>query len=112
MYPSEICGQLDLRLTFTIRGLVYCQVPYTATFDVINYLDGNTHNINSTLAGLPFDRKFTQIGDTARIVDSNAAGDGYETRTVTPILDGFSITRLILPKYGLRSTATSYASNR
>ena len=95
MYPSEIIGQLALRVTFTMRGLVYCQVPTRAVLEARGFLAGTTLTYSSsTLITTPFDRKFTQIGDTARIIDSEAGSNPYVARTVTPILDGFSITRL------------------
>ena len=95
MYPSEISGQLALRLTFTMRGLVYCQVPPSAVLAATNFLNGT--NITATLPTfltVPFDRHFTQIGDSAHIIDINVAGTAFETRTIIPTLIGFSITRL------------------
>ena len=95
MYPSEIIGQLALRVTFTMRGLVYCQVPPAAVFEVGEFLSGTAYTpTTATVLTAPFDRKFTQINDTARILDINVAGNAYVATTVTPILDGFSITRL------------------
>ena len=94
LYPSEICGALSLRLNFTLRGLVFCQVPPVAVKESTEFLTGIRKTIISSLFEIPFDHKFTQIGDAARIIDIDLNGDDYETRTVTPILDGFSITRL------------------
>ena len=95
MYPSEICGQLALRLTFTMRGLVYCQVPPVSVYEAQEFLSGTPYVATTgSVLTTPFDRHFTQINDTSRILDINVAGNAYEARTVTPILDGFSITRL------------------
>ena len=43
MYPSEICGQLALRLTFTMRGLVYCQVPPVSVYEAHEFLSGTPY---------------------------------------------------------------------
>ena len=94
MYPSEIIGQLALMVTFTMLGLVYYQVKPHEVYEVEEFLSGTPY-VATTVAVLtiPFDRKLTQIYDTASILDINVAGNAYEARTVTPILDGFSITR-------------------
>ena len=95
LYPSEICGALALRVNFTLRGLVWCQVPPAAVLEAENYLNGTTLGATiGTFLSVPFDHKFTQIGDAARIIDINTAGTAFETRTIAPIVDGFSITRL------------------
>ncbi len=72
LYPSKIIGQLALKLAFTMRGLVWCQVPPEAVLESENFLNNQTTALNAKFGATAFyDRFLHQIGDYGTLLDDD-----------------------------------------
>jgi hypothetical protein len=94
LYPSNIIGQIALKIAFTMRGLIYCQVDPSAVLESDNYMNNTSTALHAKFGATAFyDRFFTQIGDYARILDENGTAS-YISQRVSPVVTGFTISRL------------------
>jgi len=106
LYPSNLIGELALKVIPSTRAMVWCQVPPQAVLDAHNYMN----NTNLTLLGSyassihVFDRFFHQIGDSGNVVDVGT-GPAYIQNKITPIVTNLTVThfRAQLMGFGVKS---------
>ena len=92
MYPSNIIGQLSLKLAFSFDGLVWTQVNPSAVRIANDYLN-NTTTASTTYETTPYDHFFHQIGEVGKFVDTNNTPLPYTNTSAFDVV-GFSITKI------------------
>jgi len=106
IYPSNLIGQLALKVLFSNSSFVWCMVPPEAVLEAYNYMNNTAYlmNVGMAVQKTGYDRFFHQIGDSGYLVDMNTAGTDYERKQVTPIIQSFSVTqfRSQLMGFGVR----------
>jgi len=92
IYPSNLIGQLALKVLFSNSSFVWCQVPPEAVLEATNYMNNTTDALAETFSPqVAYDRFFHQIGDAGYACDyiTNA----YSCVQITPIIQSFSVTQ-------------------
>jgi len=111
LYPSQLIGEIALKVLFSSRAMVWCQVPPQAVLDAHNFMN----NTNLTLLGSYassshiFDRFFHQIGDSGNVVDIGT-GPAYIQNKITPIVTSFTVTHFKSQLMGFGIRPESYAA--
>ena len=94
LYPSRIVGDLALKVAFTLRGLVYCQVDPSKVLEHANFMNNASNVLDVKFGATAFyDRSFCQIGDYSNILDEDGTAS-YISQRVAPTVTTFSVTRL------------------
>ena len=93
LYPSQLIGEIALKVIFSTRAMVWCQVPPQAVLDAHNFMNNTNLELNAAYAGSAYiyDRFFHQIGDSGILMDVDA-GPAYIPNKVTPIVTSFTVT--------------------
>lgn len=93
IYPSQLIGELALKVLFSTRAMVWCQVPPQAVIDAHNFMNNTSLTLLEAygLSANLFDRFFHQIGDSGNVVDISV-GSAYVQNKVTPIVTSFTVT--------------------
>ena len=92
MYPSNIIGQLALKIAFSFDGIVWTQVNPTHVRETNDFLY-NTNTGTSAYETTPYDHFFHQIGETGNIVDTDATLAPDTLNTAFDLI-GFTITKI------------------
>ena len=92
MYPSNIIGQLALKIAFSFDGIVWTQVNPTHVRETNNFMY-NLNTATSDYETTPFDHFFHQIGETGNIVDTDATSLPETLNTAFDLI-GFTITKI------------------
>jgi len=93
LYPSQLIGEIALKVLFSTRAMVWCQVPPQSVLDAHNFMNNTNLELNVAYAGSAYiyDRFFHQIGDSGILMDVDA-GPAYIPNKVTPIVTSFTVT--------------------
>jgi len=78
LYPSQLIGEIALKVIFSTHAMIWCQVPPQAVIDAHNFM--NNTNLELVQAykdsAYIYDRFFHQIGDSGILIDVDA-GPAY-----------------------------------
>ena len=105
IYPSNLIGQLALKVLFSNSSFIWCQVPPQPVLDANNYMNNTSETLDAGFAALVgYDRFFHQVGDSGYVCDYVTSA--YARVQVTPIIQSFSVTqfRAQLMGFGVQSS--------
>jgi len=93
LYPSQLIGEIALKVIFSTRAMVWCQVPPKAVLDAHNFMNNTNLELNGAYesSAYIYDRFFHQIGDSGIVMDVDV-GPAYIQNKVTPIVTSFTVT--------------------
>jgi hypothetical protein len=61
LYPSRIVGQLALKIAFTMRGLIWCQVDPASVLEIENFLNNQANTLSAKFGATAFFDRFLLI---------------------------------------------------
>jgi len=103
IYPSNLIGQLALKVLFSNSSFVWCQVPPESVLEATNYMNNTVETLDTDFVAITgYDRFFHQIGDAGYVCDF--VTNAYARVQVTPIIQSFSVSqfRSQLMGFGVR----------